>query len=325
MKNLFKYLHVLRDTAGGAEGGGGTGSLLTGLAGGGQNNAPAGQQGAGNPPTPTPTPPGNGDKGGSPQGNPPQDWRSSLSTELREDPSIKLFTDINGLAKSYINAQKMVGADKIVVPGKHATEDDYRAVYEKLGLPKDIKEYEVKMKEGVSIDKDFVEKFKGAAHKAGILPKQAQAVADWFAEVNSASEAEIAKQSSAVRAEKLEGLKKEWGNAYTPKLEQAAQVLREFGNPELYKHLDETHLGDDPQVIKLLASIHDKYMKEDTGDKGGNNNLNPTMTPAEAQKAHSLIMGDMKHPYYDASHPNHKAAVAEVAGLFAMAHPQPKK
>jgi hypothetical protein len=321
MKNLFKFL--VMDAAG--DNGGGGGSVLTGIAGGGANNATQGQQNTGNPPASQGAPANNGNQGGSTSGNQTQDWRTALPTEFRDDPALKVFNDVGALAKSYIHAQKMVGADKIIKPGKHSSDDDWKNVFEQLGLPKDLKEYDVKMKEGVSIDKDFVEKFKAAAHKSGILPKQAQGIADWFAEVNSASEAEVLKQAQAQRTEKLQALEKEWGGAYKPKLEKAAQVLREFGNKELFDHMDATHLGDDPHVIKLLASIQEKYMAEAKGDIGGDNNLNAQLTPAEASKEYGKILADAKHPYYDAAHPNHKAAVKEVAGLFSMAHPSAKK
>ena len=64
------------------------------------------------------------------------DWKSGLSEDIRADKSLENIKDISGLAKSYIHAQKMVGADKIPVPNKYATEDDWNAVYEKLGRPK---------------------------------------------------------------------------------------------------------------------------------------------------------------------------------------------
>ena len=41
----------------------------------------------------------------------------TLMKSIRDDPSLSTYKDINGMAKSLINAQKMVGADK-VIPGK---------------------------------------------------------------------------------------------------------------------------------------------------------------------------------------------------------------
>ena len=69
------------------------------------------------------------------------DWKSSLSDEIRSDKSLENIKDVEGLAKSYVHAQKLVGADKIPVPNKFATEKDWDAVYEKLGRPKDASGY----------------------------------------------------------------------------------------------------------------------------------------------------------------------------------------
>ena len=49
------------------------------------------------------------------------DWKASLSDEIRADKSLENIKDIESLAKSYVHAQKLVGAEKIPVPNKHAT------------------------------------------------------------------------------------------------------------------------------------------------------------------------------------------------------------
>ena len=63
------------------------------------------------------------------------DWRESLPEDLKSDPSLLTVKDVPGLAKSYIHAQKMIGADKLAIPGKNASEEEWSAVYEKLGKP----------------------------------------------------------------------------------------------------------------------------------------------------------------------------------------------
>jgi hypothetical protein len=41
-------------------------------------------------------------------------------------------------------------------------------------------------------------------------------------------------------------------------------------------------------------------------------------SPAEAQKEIQMIYGDKTHPYNDASHPRHEAAVKEMHELFRL-------
>ena len=54
----------------------------------------------------------------------PQQWYSSLSEEYRNHPSIQKFSDANGLAKSYLSLESLMGRDKVPVP---KGEDDINA------------------------------------------------------------------------------------------------------------------------------------------------------------------------------------------------------
>ena len=54
---------------------------------------------------------------------PTSSWKDSISEEYRVDPSIEKFTEIDALAKSYINATRMIGQDKIVIPTKNSTQE----------------------------------------------------------------------------------------------------------------------------------------------------------------------------------------------------------
>lgn len=324
MRNQW-WNNILQEKADGAAGGGtggaANGTLLTGDGGGGAGEAPKGGgtdskgDAANNGAAPK-----SGDNNGGAGGNKATDWRSSLPDDLREDPSLKVIHDIPSLVKSYLHAQKSIGADKLVIPGKHATADDWKGVYEKLGLPKDIKDYEVKMEEGLSVDKEFLGQFKKTAHDAGILPAQAQALATWFGNVNKNSEAEIAKQVQQRAVDNEASLKKEWGAAYKQELGKAMQVLTDVGDPALVKYMNDTGLGNDIHLIKLFNKMANKYMKEDA--VVGTGGTNQKFTPKDAQTEANKILSDIKGPYYNTEHPGHKAAVAEVHALFEQAHPK---
>ena len=80
------------------------------------------------------------------------DWKANLSDEIKADKSLENIKDIESLAKSYVHAQKLVGADKIPVPNKFATEKDWDAVYEKLGRPKDATGYKYELPQDNQVD-----------------------------------------------------------------------------------------------------------------------------------------------------------------------------
>lgn len=324
MKSLWQNSLLMEEAASGEGAGGGAGSLLTtpnngggSSAAGGGTSTPSGAAGGG-------VPAGNPSANNNPTGNNVSDWRSGLPKELQEEPSLKVIHDIPSLAKSFIHAQRTIGADKIPVPGKHATDEDWKAVYTKLGLPADVKDYDVKFKEGLSLDKDFVTKFKETAHASGILPAQAQKLADWFQASNETSEKAVMQMREAKLKTDVEGLKTEWGAAFDKNLGRAAQVLREVNDPELNKYLDETGLGNDTRLIRLFSKVADKFMKEDT-QVGEGSSGNPVYTPKEALRRAQEIIADLKHPYHNREHANHKAAVQEVTELFGMTRPTVSK
>jgi len=314
MTRRFGIMKLLFDKAGedGAGGGGGTGSLLN----------TGGGNGGGTPPAPKGDPNANntGDKsGGNPNssgGTGTSTWLSALPKELQEDATLKKFNDVQGLAQSYINAQKLIGADKIAIPSKHATEEDWKVVFEKLGLPAADK-YEVKFADQATIDKKFVDEFKAIAHKNGILPKQAQALADWFSQSNANAENEVVKQRQANLDKEIKELRSEWGKAFDQKLQYANNALQEFADENTLTYLEKTGLANDTKLVRLLSAMGEKLYKEGKIADAGSGA--PQMTPAEAHKQAMNIIGNPQHPYNVKDHPGHRAAVEEVKGLFETA------
>src|SRR3990167_4888778 len=95
------------------------------------------------------------------------EWKNFLPEDLRNEQSLKHINDIPAAIKSYINAQKMVGADKFLVPNKYATDDEWNGVYAKLGRPESPDKYDIKVPEGKPIAPEFIDGLKASAHKAG--------------------------------------------------------------------------------------------------------------------------------------------------------------
>ncbi len=113
----------------------------------------------------------------------PADWKAGLSEELQRDPSIAHIPDVETMAKSYVNAQRMVGADKIAIPGNHGTDEEWDQVYTKLGRPDAPEGYELEMNnvpDGMDANPELVGWFQNTAHKVGLTPKQAQTLADEY-------------------------------------------------------------------------------------------------------------------------------------------------
>lgn len=244
------------------------------------------------------------------------DWKSSIPEEIRGHASLEHINDIGALAKSYVHAQQMVGADKVALPGKSATEDEWAEVYNKLGRPESPDGYEFStenLPEGVELDQDMVSWFKDAAHKAGMNPRQAQAMLDAYNEMNI-GQAEMSGAEVQARVEQVEAeLRKEYGQAFDDRMSIANATLAEFGNPEIteIQLADGTMLGDHPDVIRMLASVG-TFLREKVGeDTLPGAQVSGGVTPNDAQ-AKIRDLTQPNSPYWDSRHPEHQWYVNEA-------------
>ena len=250
-----------------------------------------------------------------------QSFVDTLPEDIRSESSLQNFTDAGQLAKSYIHAQRMVGADKMPVPTKNFTDDDWKETFTKLGVPASPDKYDVNynLQEGATDQpvKDFI----SHAHTLGLLPQQLQGVLDYYGNLEQSSLDNAQKDQELNRVNNETALRKEFGLAFDTKVNAANNVFKNFFAEELaeVKLQDGTSIGNHPGFIKALATMSEK-ISEDT-ISAGQESASGLLTPQEAQKEVSKIMGDPKHPYWIKEHPNHDAAVKEVADLNGMIHP----
>ena len=240
------------------------------------------------------------------------DWKESLSEELRSDKSLENIKDIEGLAKSYVHAQKLVGADKIPVPNKFATEKDWDAVYEKLGRPATPGEYKYDLAEDHNFDAEALNSFSDQAHKLGLLPGQANGVVNFYNEAMSKIQQEQETTAVAARENSSKALKQEWGQAYNQKISQASNLAKSVGASELFDTnlADGTKLGDHPVMIRAFAELASKMGEDSITQSSG-----PIyQTPAQIEKEIGNLT-QVGSAYWDKNHPNHAAAVEEVLAL----------
>jgi hypothetical protein len=253
--------------------------------------------------------------------NIPENWKESLPEEFRNDPAMKAIADLQSLAKSYLHSQKMIGADKVQVPGKHATKEDWRAYFHKAGLPNNVTDYKLELPKDAGFDEKFVSGLREKAFEVGIPPNQMNELMGWYASENKTALEFMDSEYKQKVQEGFSGLKQEWGQAYNQNLETAKRAIKHFadknGVPNINTWLDGTGIGDDPMMTKLL-NYFGSLLKEDKihGAEFVPQQKDPGTLLSEA----NAIIGDKKSPYYDKTHPNHKAVVAEVSAMFQKAY-----
>jgi len=258
---------------------------------------------------------GSGETGGA-------DWKTGLSEELQRDPSIAHIPDVQTMAQSYVNAQRMVGADKIAIPGTHGTDEEWNQVYSKLGRPEAPEGYELEMNnvpDGMDANPELVGWFQQTAHKVGLTPQQAQTLADEYNEmagVADQSPDDVAMEAEAREQEGIRELQKEYGKAFDNKLGIAKAVLQEHGGDGLLelKLEDGRPLGSHPDLVRTFANIGDMMRAKLGEDSIKAPKSDGAITPDDAQRELVKIEAP-GGPYWDRNHPGHAAAVTDALRL----------
>jgi len=253
----------------------------------------------------------------TPAAQPTSSWKDSISEDFRNDPSIEKFTEIDALAKSYINATKMIGQDKIIIPTKNSGQEAWDEAYAKLGRPESPEKYTFDVKSDVvNMDEGAIKSFAEQSHKLGLNNKQAEGILDFYKNnmEGTAQQAKIDTETAQSQAE--QELRQEWGRDFEGKVKQAGALAKANINPEVLDMTlsNGTRLGDHPEIIKGFAKIAN-MMSEDKIVSTESENVN---TVADIETEISAITNDTDGPYWNKQHPDHDKVVQQVYTLREM-------
>jgi len=242
------------------------------------------------------------------------DFQSLIPTEYKNEKALQNFQDMDGFVKSYLHSQKLVGSDKIPIPNKFATDEDWNTVYEKLGKPKSPDEYKYNLPKESKLDDDSLKAFSATAHQLGLLPKQAEGIINYYNELANASEVDTNAKAETARTESEKTLRKEYGSAYKHRLHAAKNLASStLGNEFLSNTIlqDGSKLGDNPIVVKAFAELASQ-ISEDTMVQG---EAPAYMSLKEINKQIAALQ-QPGSAYFDKRHPNHDDAVSEMQTLI---------
>jgi len=244
-------------------------------------------------------------------------WKEAISEEFRNDPNIEKFTEIDALAKSYINATQMIGKDKVAVPNKNSTDDQWNEVYDKLGRPESADKYTLNAKsEVVPIDEQAIKQFAENAHQLGLNNKQAQGILEFYKNNIEGMAKQAKVDTETAQAQSTQQLRQEWGREFDTNIKKAGALAKANMNPEILdmQLKDGMRLGDHPEIIKGFAKIagmmsEDKIVSTESENVSSNTDVETEI---------SDIMNNKDGPYWNRSHPDHDKVVQQVYTLREM-------
>ena len=255
------------------------------------------------------------------QGGSGHEFLSMLPEEIRDHPSLNPIKDVENLARSYVNAQRLIGADKLPMP-VNPSEEDLDRIYSRLGRPESPDGYQLSV-DGNIVTEDVAAQFSDVAHKLRLTPEQASGIMDYYRSAVENTGVANMQQSQEMQEQAMESLRQEWGRAYDQKIQAAASVAQEFMDTDMFNLTlaDGSRLGDNPGFIKAMANVADfkrTVTSEDTVSETAQSNV---MTPKEAQAEIDSIMNDRGNAYWDKSNPvARQRAIQRVQELMEFVH-----
>ena len=172
------------------------------------------------------------------QATPDIDYKypAGLDESYHGNPTLLKYANKDGefdmaqVSKALIHATSQVGADKVVVPNKNFTDDEWKEFNTKIGVPADIKDYNIdpNVPEGMENNEEVFNNFKQLAHETGLRPQQAQKILDFYN--NASKEGATAQHEEYISkvAANQNTLKEEWGNGFEKNMDMCNQSLRHF-------------------------------------------------------------------------------------------------
>jgi hypothetical protein len=246
----------------------------------------------------------------------PQAWYDRLDGDLKSNPSITKFKSEADMAKSYIELQKTLGKDKVVVPTEKSTPEEWKAFFKKAGMPEADTEYDTNeedLPEMVRSRDESLAEFRKQAHAAGVSKKQFDAMFKTYKKITNDRITQETEKLKGLKGETENALRSEWGAAYEGKVEAAQRVVNTFFKDKGIRP-EFSILANDTGFIKAMAEIADKFGEDVISGKP-----RVTLTPSEATSEMNAMLMNKKGALYNELDPEHDAAVQKFQDLQAQA------
>ncbi len=196
--------------------------------------------------------------------------------EIKGSKSLFNFKDINGLAKSYINLEKKLGAPK--EPESYAPED-----------------YTYELPENYQANDDLLNLVKDKSVELGIKPEAFKQLVETFTGKENEVIQGIQADNEAKINELQNSLKEEWGNSYDANLKISEDTFKRFATEKDQEQFASLPPESQLAVAKIMHNVS-QQIGEGTQGKVGNAQINLT----KEQALHNIenIMNNLDHPYH---------------------------
>jgi hypothetical protein len=258
-----------------------------------------------------------------------ENWQQSLPEDIRNEECLKVVTDFPGLVRQHINAQKMVGKNKVVVPGPNATDAEKDAFFTAIGRPKTAGDYQVTVPEELKdiFAPDRMQKGQDYAHKLGITQDQFEG---WMQfEINNAKDllAGEDQNEDLARQEADKELRTRFGGAYDERMHVANRLVADIckGDADESRKISLLQkFGNDPDFIEFVSDCGAKLVEHKAliADLTQQTPKEKEARLAELRATPGFVLPDKDGKYLADTDPQKKKAImAEIDKLTLEAYP----
>lgn len=192
----------------------------------------------------------------------PPPWTSSFNDDQKAFVLNKGYKGPADVIDSYRNLEKLHGvpAERLLKLPESMDTPEGRAIFERLGAPKEAKEYGLEAPKGT--DPKITETLTSAFHEAGITKTAAQKIMAKLVADQEARNAQALENAKAAVATGDLALKKDWGAAYEQNTNLAKEAARVLGMTEAQVNALGAGLGHEA-TMKLFHKLSGAVRESD--------------------------------------------------------------
>lgn len=222
------------------------------------------------------------------------DWRSDFaSDDLKSNETLGKYQNAEQAAQALVDAQRLIGAKGITVPGKDASPEDKAAFFNSLGRPEKADGYELPtqgLPEGVEITKESVAPYLEAIHGLGLTSQQAAGVMRIHAQALVDIQGKTVQAMATMRDESVAELKREFGLAYDDRIAAADNLMRHYIGEKGVVALMESGLNHNVDFMRGLIKLAVAVGSDEILGEGHTATIGTT--PSEAKKEIEAMQSD---------------------------------
>jgi len=257
-------------------------------------------------------------------------WRDGAPDDLKGEKALDVIEDFWGGIRQTVNAQKLIGADKVVLPGPNATDEERNEFYKAIGALETPGDYKITVPEELKdrIGSEEIAKIQQKAHALHATQGQLDAyLKDEFADILQAN-VDAKEQQAVDKQNAIDEMRKRFAGAFDERMHIANRLIAEICKGDANESRKIALLeafGNNPDFIEFASDCgaklveHKALIAEMTHDTP----KEALAKLAELRATPGFTIPDEKGELLQNTNPAKKKAImAEIEKLTYEAYPE---